>query len=133
MAAGEADRPATERERAEQIAAELKELVRAILQSTRDDEKSEQWTIRRFLEHRGVYDGNISGSRRLVALACQNALDWLSSLPSVRAEEPTTARECSCKGFCKGRDGLSSNYRCALDGKPGKVAALPPVQEPPKR
>lgn len=45
-----------------------------------------------------------------------------------KAQEPTGSRECSCLGFCKGREGLSSRYRCALDGKAGKVAALPPVQ-----
>lgn len=30
-------------------------------------------------------------------------------------------KECNCLGFCRGRDGLSDRYKCAIDGKPGKV------------
>lgn len=56
---------------------ELTELVRAIHRATRDDEISECWTIRAFLEQRGVYDGNLTGSRRLVAEACRLVLDTL--------------------------------------------------------
>jgi hypothetical protein len=37
-------------------------------------------------------------------------------------------RECSCQGFCKGRDGLSARYVCGLDGKPGKVGV--PLGQP---
>lgn len=34
-----------------------------------------------------------------------------------------SARECTCVGFCKGRDGLSARYVCSLEGKPGKVGS----------
>jgi hypothetical protein len=40
-----------------------------------------------------------------------------------------TKRECSCVGFCKGRDGLSNSYRCALDGKRGKVGSVSRLQQ----
>lgn len=34
-----------------------------------------------------------------------------------------TKRECSCVGFCKGRDGLSSRYICAVEGRRGKIGS----------
>lgn len=60
---------------------ELLELVRAILKSTREDALGEQWTIRAFLEQRGVYTGNMQGSRRLVAEACEHVLERRSPPP----------------------------------------------------
>lgn len=43
--------------------------------------------------------------------------------PGEAAPKVEAKRECSCTGFCKGRDGLSARYVCALEQKPGKVAA----------
>lgn len=65
--------------RVEAARAALEELVQAILASVREDEKGEQWTIRAFLDKRGVYHENMSGSRRLVVEACKSVL-------SVKAE-----------------------------------------------
>ena len=59
--------PTTERD-------QLREALAAIQQSTRDDEKGEQWTIRNFLNKHGVFNDDISGSRRLVAEACRYVL-----------------------------------------------------------
>ena len=36
-----------------------------------------------------------------------------------------TEKVCSCVNFCKGREGLSARYVCALEQKPGKVGVPP--------
>ena len=56
---------------------ELLELTRAVYQASRTDEKGECWTIRAFLEQRNVYDGSLSGGRRLIEEACRVTLDWI--------------------------------------------------------
>jgi len=40
-----------------------------------------------------------------------------------------TEKVCSCVNFCKGREGLSARYVCALEQKPGKVG-VPPTASP---
>lgn len=52
----------------------LESTIATIRQSVRDDEKGEQWTIRSFLDAHGIYNGNLSGSNRLVFEACKAAL-----------------------------------------------------------
>lgn len=54
--------------------AELVAALKAIYTSTRDDAKGEQWTVRAYLDSRGVFNDDVSGSRRLVALAAAYAL-----------------------------------------------------------
>lgn len=54
---------------------ELLSAVWAILQSTRGDSKGEQWTIRRWLNDRGVFNDDIQGSKRLVEAVCKFAFD----------------------------------------------------------
>lgn len=39
-------------------------------------------------------------------------------------------RDCSCLGFCRGRDGLSDRYVCALEQRQGKVRSTPPEATP---
>lgn len=56
---------------------QIREVLTAILQSTREDEQGEQWTIRAYLDKHGLFNGDISSSRRLVATACQHALTVL--------------------------------------------------------
>jgi len=68
----------TEAERAQQA---LRAALDAILASTREDAKGEQWTIRKYLDERGVFNSDISSSRRLVAEACQLALTGSPSDP----------------------------------------------------
>jgi len=53
---------------------EEREALKAILQATRADARGEQWTIRAYLDKRGVFNGDISSTRRLVAEVCKLAL-----------------------------------------------------------
>jgi len=55
-------------------ASELLAALEAIYTSTREDAKGEQHTIRAYLDARGVFNDDISGSRRLVALAAEHVL-----------------------------------------------------------
>ena len=75
--------PTTERD-------QLREALAAIQQSTRDDEKGEQWTIRNFLNKHGVFNDDISGSRRLVAEACRYVLSTPVE-PAGASEPPSEA------------------------------------------
>src|SRR6187551_3827921 len=53
--------------------ARLEEALAAIHTSTREDEKGQQWEIRKYLDAHGVCNDDIAGSRRLVAEACKVA------------------------------------------------------------
>lgn len=35
--------------------------------------------------------------------------------------DTSNLKPCSCKGSCRGRDGLSRRYKCSQDGKAGAV------------
>jgi len=73
---------------------ELQALAGAILRSVRDDAHGEQWTIRKFLDDRGVYNDNLSGSRRLVEEACKKVIGGYDSPPaSLSPVEPTPLSE----------------------------------------
>jgi hypothetical protein len=43
--------------------------------------------------------------------------------------QPDTRRDCTCLGTCKGADGLSPRYRCAL-GSPVPISPMEPTPEP---
>lgn len=61
----------------------------------------------------------------------QRAESLLSSLPPVRGEQETEEPElklCSCVGHCRGREGLSQRFTCALDMERGKVPFAAPVR-----
>jgi hypothetical protein len=50
--------------------------------------------------------------------------------PAGASEPPSdTRRDCTCLGTCKGADGLSPRYRCALS--PAPVSPVEPTPEPP--
>jgi hypothetical protein len=61
-------------EQRERHAAFLRDVLVAIHQTARDDEKGECWTLRRWLDERGVFNDDITGPRRLIAAACAFAL-----------------------------------------------------------
>jgi hypothetical protein len=50
--------------------AEALSALKVIYTSTRGDEKGEQWTIRKWLNKRGVFNDDIAGSKRLVEAVC---------------------------------------------------------------
>jgi hypothetical protein len=70
----ERDKQAAEADRYCSLYVDLLAALKAIEQSTREDERGEQWTIRAFLNNHGVFNGDISSSRRLVAEACKLAI-----------------------------------------------------------
>jgi hypothetical protein len=53
---------------------EALDALKAIYTSTREDAKGQQHTIRAYLDARGVFNDDVSGSRRLVALTAAYAL-----------------------------------------------------------
>jgi hypothetical protein len=53
---------------------ELLAALRVIHATVRGDEKSECWTIRKWLDERGVFNDDIQGQRRLVEAACVFAI-----------------------------------------------------------
>lgn len=53
---------------------ELVDALKAIYTSTREDAKGQQHTIRAYLDARDVFNDDVQGSRRLVALAAAYAL-----------------------------------------------------------
>ena len=53
---------------------EAVDALKAIYTSTREDAKGQQHTIRGYLDARGVFNDDVGGSRRLVALAAAYAL-----------------------------------------------------------
>jgi hypothetical protein len=55
-------------------AASLRELVKVIHKTVRGDEKSECWTIRKWLDKHDSFNGDISSSERLIEQACKLAL-----------------------------------------------------------
>lgn len=60
----------------------LREALDVIHKTVRGDEKSECWTVRKWLDERGVFNDDISGQRRLVEAVCTFAL----AHPEGRAE-----------------------------------------------
>ena len=58
----------------DQTIAQLREAVEAIRTACRGDAKGEWWTLREWLNKRGVYNDDISGGKRLVEIACVFAL-----------------------------------------------------------
>ncbi len=53
---------------------ELLAALSVIYTAVRGDEKSECWTIRKWLDERGVFNDDIHGRRRLVEAACVLAI-----------------------------------------------------------
>jgi hypothetical protein len=51
----------------------LQEAMHAIYQAMRDDEKGEWWTLRKWLNDRGIYNGDI-GDHRLIEEVCRHVL-----------------------------------------------------------
>ena len=48
--------------------------LKVIYATVRGDEKSECWTIRKWLDKRGLFNDDIQASERLIAMVCKAAL-----------------------------------------------------------
>ncbi len=60
----------------------LTEALRVIHTTVRGDEKSECWTIRKWLDERNLFHGDIQGTRRLVETVCEWALQGVREAPA---------------------------------------------------
>jgi hypothetical protein len=69
------------KEAAEATIASLRSALEVIHKTTRGDEKNECWTIRKWLDERGVFNDDIQGAKRLVEALCAFALAALPSSP----------------------------------------------------
>lgn len=68
---------------------ETLEALKVILSAVRGDEKSECWTIRKFLDDRGVFNDDIGGAARLIEEVCKLVLARAEPLPAPPTQEPT--------------------------------------------
>ena len=53
----------------------MRRALKAILTTTRGDEKSQCWEIRKFLDANGIYNDDLGSNERLIAEACRLALN----------------------------------------------------------
>ena len=65
----------------------LDSAIGVIHKAVRGDHKSECWTIRKWLDERGVFNDDIQGSDRLVEAACVFALSTPNYKPAPPAED----------------------------------------------
>lgn len=68
------DAPMTVSERDQQLIASAPELLsalEAIYTAVRGDEKSECWTIRKWLDERDIFNDDIQGTERLIEMTCR--------------------------------------------------------------
>jgi len=54
----------------------MRAAVEAIYTAVRDDEKGEYWTLRKYLDDHGIFNGDLARSERLIAAACRHVLGY---------------------------------------------------------
>lgn len=72
---------------------DLREVLKVILTAIRGDEKSHCWAIRKWLDKRGIFNGDIGGTDRLIEEACKAALAVRPHATGLPERLRTLARE----------------------------------------